>query len=44
MGITNIDTNKNISERGIILDPILQPTTVPSAVIYKLIIYDLHIK
>ena len=39
MGITSIDTYKNISERGIILDPILQPTTVPSAVRNKLIIY-----
>ena len=39
MGLTAADTNKNISERGIILDPILQPTTVPSAVIHKLIIY-----
>ena len=39
MGLTAADTNKNISERGIILDPILQPTTVPSAVINKLIIF-----
>ena len=35
MGLTAADTNKNISERGIILDPILQPTMVPSAVIDK---------
>ena len=35
MGITSIDTYKNISERGIILDPILQPTMVPSAVSNK---------
>ena len=36
MGLTAADsTNKNISERGIILDPVLQPTMVPSAVINK---------
>ena len=35
MGLTAADTNKNISERGIILDPILQPTMVPSAVSNK---------
>ena len=39
MGITAADTNKNISERGFILDPVLQPTAVPSAVINKSIIY-----
>ena len=33
MGIIAADTNKNISERGFILDPVLQPTAVPSAVI-----------
>ena len=36
MGLTAADRNRNISERGIILDPVLQPTMVPSAVIKKL--------
>ena len=30
------EIDKNSNERGIILDPILQPTMVPSAVIIKL--------
>ena len=36
MGLTAADRNRNISERGIILDPVLQPTMVPEAVIKKL--------